>query len=128
MSHHNSSHPEPVGKMPERQILTSWSARRAGRQQIEMEFRSVAVSPHLENRLLGQHFVVVKTDHFQSHYLQNIPSKLCYFSVYSINDHAYRYKQFKFIISLKKFSYIEGVHLTVFMAVVSGHTHTQAES
>lgn len=33
VSHHNSSHLEPVGKMPERQILTCWSARRAERQK-----------------------------------------------------------------------------------------------
>lgn len=31
--HHNSSHPEPVGKMPERQTLTCWAAKRAGSQK-----------------------------------------------------------------------------------------------
>lgn len=70
MSHHNSSHPEPVGKMPERQILTCWSARRAGR---ELEVESVALTPHLENRLHGKHLVAVKMDDFQRHHLQNNP-------------------------------------------------------
>lgn len=37
VSHHNSSRLQPVGNMPERQILTCWSARRAEREAGEQK-------------------------------------------------------------------------------------------
>lgn len=77
MSHHNSSHPEPVGKMPERQILTCWSARRAaeagGRTERELEAGAWLRRLALKNGLRGQRLVAAEDGSFSQSSLAERP-------------------------------------------------------
>lgn len=77
MSHHNSSHPEPVGKMPERQILTCWSARRAaeagGRTERELEAGAWLQRLALKNGLHGQRLVAAEDGSFSESSLAERP-------------------------------------------------------